>query len=150
MSDVGDGVELIFTTRPGAAVTATTTTPTGASTTPAGVDEDPDAPGTYRFEVVLTQPGMWRVTFTASGAATAVQHFYVFAEAPGLPPLATAEQLAAVFRPLSDEEAQVVTARLAQASAMLRRRWPDLDARIASGELPATLAAAAAVGMVLR
>ncbi|MEU1761303.1 hypothetical protein [Micromonospora sp. NPDC005652] len=150
MSDVGDAVELTLATAPGATVTARTYAPDGTVGEEFDVPEKNGEPGAYPFAFQLTQVGMWRVTFTASGTATATEHFWVYAEVPGVAPLATADQLAGVFRPLSYQEAQTVTAWLGLASELLRDRFPDLDARIARGELSPKVAAAAAIAMVLR
>lgn len=147
MSEVGDAVEITFTATAGATVTAAVTPPGGQPTEAVPVSES--GPGEYPYQFLLTAAGVWQVRFTAAGTVTAVESFHVFAEA-GQVPLATAAQVGNVWRPLSDAEQAVVTARLAQASRMLRQRFPDLDARIADGRLDPSLAADAAVGMVLR
>ncbi|MER7167035.1 hypothetical protein ABT336_13335 [Micromonospora sp. NPDC000207] len=146
-TEVGDAIEVTFTSLPGATVTAQVTFPSGAVGPPQPVDEDDD--GEYPFTFQLTEPGMWRVQFTATGAVTATEPFWIWAEQP-VPPLATAGQVAAVFRPLNAEEERLVSAWLAQASRLLRHRFPDLDDRIAAGTLHARTAADAAVSMVLR
>lgn len=150
MFDVGDAIELTMDTTAGATVTVTLTPPGGEPTIPVSVSETPPASGLYPHQFTLTTAGMWRVTFTAAGTVAASETFHVFAQEPGPLPLATAAQVAALFRPLTDAEEPVVTAWLAKASRLLRGRFPDLDTRIASGDLDAGLAADAAVNMVLR
>ncbi|MEU0078563.1 hypothetical protein ABZY58_11755 [Micromonospora tulbaghiae] len=150
MSEVGDAIGVTFTTLPGATVAVTVTPPGGAPDGPWPVPEDPDHAGQYPYQLLLSAPGMWQIRFVASGAVTAAETFHVFADNAARPPLATAEQVIKVHRPVSPAEEQVITARLAQASRMLRDRFPDLDARIAAGTLDPATAADAAVGMVLR
>lgn len=150
MSEVGDAIEATFATTTGATVTATVTPPGGTASTPEPVAEHPAGSGEYPYQLLLTTPGMWQILFTAAGAVTAVETFHVFAERTGLPPLATVQQLVRVFRPVSPAEESVIAARLAQASRMLRERFPDLEARITAGSLDPATAADAAVAMVLR
>lgn len=52
-------------------------------------------------------------------------------------PFATAADLAAVWRPLTDVEETRADALLARASRMIRLRWPDVDDRITAGSLDA-------------
>lgn len=50
-------------------------------------------------------------------------------------PFATAIDLEEVWRPLTTEEEARADALLARASRMIRRRWSNVDDRIASGDL---------------
>lgn len=52
-------------------------------------------------------------------------------------PFATAADLEAVWRPLTDAEEDRADALLARASRMIRRRWSNVDDRITSGDLDA-------------
>lgn len=60
------------------------------------------------------------------------------------------DDVEALWRPLSDDEADVATALLDQASRMIRARIVDIDTRIAGGKLDAAVAGDVAVAMVLR
>lgn len=52
-------------------------------------------------------------------------------------PLATVEDLEAAWRPLSTEEQTRAAALIDRASRKVRRRWTDVDDRIAAGTLDA-------------
>ncbi len=65
-------------------------------------------------------------------------------------PYAVKEDVAVLYRPLSGPEEAMVTALLEHASAMLRARFPNLDQKIADGDIDATQAKVAVVNMVLR
>lgn len=66
-------------------------------------------------------------------------------------PLATIDDYQGLHGDLgSDERRTRVTVLLGQASALLRSKAPDIDARITSGALDPALAVAAVVGMVWR
>lgn len=65
-------------------------------------------------------------------------------------PYAIPQDVADLFRPLSDAEGSTVEALLAHASTMLRARFPHLDDRIAAGTLDAGQPMVAVVNMVLR
>jgi hypothetical protein len=64
--------------------------------------------------------------------------------------LATADDVAVKWRPLSPAEGQQVEVLLEEASAKLRRAVPNLDARIASGEIDTVLARSVVTNAVLR
>lgn len=65
-------------------------------------------------------------------------------------PFATAADLAAIWRPLSDAEAARADEWLAVASARIRHRFAGIDARIADGTLDPALPGHVAVMMVKR
>jgi hypothetical protein len=153
MTDVGDGVELTFNTTTGATVTVDVLY--GPDLTPVvsghAVTESPAASGKYPYTVLPGLPGAYEVVFTASGTVAAVESYTFYARAlPTRPPLATAEDVAEMWRPLSDAETPLVNALLRRASALLRSNVLDLDARIAAGTLDPDNANTAAVQMVLR
>lgn len=52
-----------------------------------------------------------------------------------LQPFATAFDVAARWRPLTDTEQAVADVLIGDASAMVRSRWPDVDQRVESGAL---------------
>lgn len=65
-------------------------------------------------------------------------------------PFAAAADLAARWRPLSDAEQTVAETLLGDASEILRTHVPDLDARLASGELRRALVVQVVTAMVRR
>lgn len=64
--------------------------------------------------------------------------------------LATVEDVAARWRPLTSEEAIIVQTLLDDASDMVRVRFPSVDADIASGAISAATAVRVVAGMVRR
>lgn len=149
MSDVGDAVTLTFSTTTGADVTAEVTHD-GSTGTPVAVAED-GASGDYPFTFVGTTAGVWQVVFRSSGTATAVEEYQVtFRAVSDPPPLASPEDVADLWRPLTTAETSVARTLLRYASKMIRGRVADIDARITSGDLDSDLAALVAARMVLR
>lgn len=72
-------------------------------------------------------------------------------EAPATPePFATADDLAARWRALSDAEEARATVLLGDASAYLRATCSGVDTRIESGDLDSAVVLAVVVGMVKR
>jgi hypothetical protein len=65
-------------------------------------------------------------------------------------PFATVDDVESVWRPLTDAEKVVADGLLVQASAKLRARVPNIDARVADSELVAALAKIAVVNAVKR
>lgn len=63
-------------------------------------------------------------------------------------PLATPDDLAGYWRPLTDQETDVAASLLAVSSALIRRRVPDVDAQIAAGTLDAAIVTYVASEMV--
>lgn len=51
--------------------------------------------------------------------------------------LATSDDVEAAWRPLTDDERSRADALIDRASRKIRRRWPDVDDRIAAGTLDA-------------
>lgn len=150
--DVGDAVELTFTTLPGASVTASWFDPDlDAVEDNVEVAETPAGSGRFPRTFLPDRKGMWKAQFTAAGAATAVEVFWIRAVATtGPPPLATVGDVAAQFGSMSTAQQGLASTLLRGASALLRARVPDLDARIAAGTLDPSLAALAATNLVLR
>lgn len=54
-------------------------------------------------------------------------------------PLATADDLADYWRPLTEQESAVADSLLMVASALIRRRVPDIDAQISAGTIEPVL-----------
>jgi hypothetical protein len=65
-------------------------------------------------------------------------------------PFADPSDVAARWRPLSDEESATASALLDDASALIRAEYPDIDSRIAAGVLSAASVLAVTAGMVKR
>ncbi|MBJ8342780.1 hypothetical protein JGU71_28210 [Antrihabitans sp. YC3-6] len=65
-------------------------------------------------------------------------------------PFATPQDVESRWRPLSVSESAIATTLLADASQMIRERWPDIDARIASGAVAELTVVRIVCGMVKR
>jgi hypothetical protein len=150
--DLGDAVQLTFSTTPGATVSVSWWDPDGNLVIDhEQVPESPAGSGDFPYTYLPTKVGLWTAVFYAVGTATAVETYRIRVQpVPGPPPLATVDELEGLFRPMSVAEQAMARTLLRYASALLRARFPDLDARVAAGTLPADLAALAAIQMVLR
>jgi hypothetical protein len=150
--DVGDAVELTFETVTGATVTITWNAPDGTTVLDhQTVTESPASSGKYPTTLVPDTEGMWQAIFTASGAATAVESYWIRAIAiTGPPPLATVGDVIELFGPVTPAQESLIGALLRRASELIRGTIPDLDAKIVAGTLKASLVALAAVNMVMR
>ncbi len=150
--DVGDAVELVFETVTGSTVLASWFDPDMnpvVSSTP--VTEDPAGSGRYPYTFLPTSAGLWQARFNASGAATAVEPYWIRAvsiDAP--PPLAVVGDVAELYGSLTPAQEGLVSALLRRASALVRGAYPDLDQRIAAGTLDRDTVSHAVVNMVLR
>lgn len=90
MTQVGDEVTLTFTGTPGQAVNAAVTA-NGLTSAPVSVTETPV--GSWPYKLVPDAPGDWSVTFRS---ATAAETYHVRVDdVPGVPPLASVEDLQA-------------------------------------------------------
>ncbi|MFG3710889.1 hypothetical protein [Micromonospora sp. NPDC047730] len=150
--DVGDVVEVTFSTAAGATVTVTWLDPEGV---PAVLDaptvETPAGSGQYLAAYAPTVPGVWEARFRATGTTTAVERYFVRARAlDGPPPLATVGEVAELFGTMTPAQESLTAALLRRASEMVRAHFPDLAARVASGMLSAEAPAMAVINMVLR
>lgn len=67
-----------------------------------------------------------------------------------MPALADADDVQAIWRPLTDAELAVVLGQVRFASAIVRRRVPSVDARLAAGTLDADLVRGVVASMVKR
>lgn len=149
MTDVGDAVQLTFSTTTGATVTAEVTSPDATTTSPVSVPETGTS-GNYPFTFVPDAAGVWQVVFRST-SPTAVEAYQVTANAvPAAPLLASPDDVAELWRALSTEETALARTLIRYASAILRRRVTDLDARVASGDVGADLVALVVARMVLR
>lgn len=148
--DVGDAFELTFSTATGAYVLLSWLDPDqNPVIDQQEVAESPAGSGRFPVSLQPTSPDMWTAVFTASGAATQVERFYVRAEAPPvLPPLASLGDVSAQ-EPLTPAQEQVAVVLLRRASELVRSRF-DVDTLMASGRLNRGVVALAVTNMVLR
>ena len=149
--DVGDALELTFTTNPGATVTASWYDPDMAPLfEDAAVTESPAASGKFPKTFLPDRPGMWTAEFKASGAATANDRYYVRARSlAGPAPLAAVGDVAEQ-KTLSPAEEALAAVLIRSASQMIRARRPSIDAQIAGAAVSGDLVALAVTNMVLR
>lgn len=147
--DVGDAVQLTFSTASGATVTAEVTNPAGAVTTPVAVAET-GTTGDYPFTFTGTLPGVWQVTFRSTGPTAVQTYTETFVAVPTVPPLASPSDVAELWRALTAEESALATALIRHASKVVRRKITDIDARVTDGDLDADLVAFVVAKMVLR
>jgi len=154
--DVGDAIEVTFTTVPGADVLVSWLDPYQVAVDDAvEVDESPDGSGKYPKTFVPTTAGMWTAQFSASGTTSAVERYYVRASAvSGPPPLASVGDVTAQFGTMTLAQEGLTAYLVRAASALLRQRARqeglDLDADIAAGRLDPEVAALTVANMVLR
>jgi hypothetical protein len=150
--DVGDALELSFTTNTGATVTATWYDPDQFPLfEDQPVSEQPPGSGRFPKTFLPDRPGMWTAEFKASGAATANDRYFVRARSlAGPPPLASVGDVAEQFGTLSAAQEQLAAVLIRAASQMIRARRPSIDAQVAAGTVPADLVALAVTNMVLR
>lgn len=150
--DVGDLIELTFTTVPGATVTVTWIDPQQVEVESAvAVTETPATSGKFPHTFVATTAGMWTAQFTASGTTQAVERYYVRATAvSGPPPLAAIGDVSAQYGSMTPAEESLAGWLLRAASNMIRSRRPLIDQQITDGLVSADLAALAVTNMVLR
>lgn len=152
--DVGDAIELTFQGVTGATVTASWYDPDNVAVVDSDpVPENPAGSGLYPYTFLPTAPDMWHAVFTASGAMTAVETYWVRAVdvLAGPPPLATVGDVGELYPgTLTTAQEGLVGALLRRASSMVRNAYPDLADRIAAGTLDPDIVAHAVVNMVLR
>lgn len=152
MIDVGDAVELTFSTTAGATVTAEVYAPDGTLTPAAAVSEEPAASGLYPFTLVPLSAGPWRVIFRAAGTVTAVEQYDLTARAiPASSLYASVDDVADVFPgELTSFDRLRIAVWLRHAGTLIRGRWPDIDTRISAGTMDPGRVELAATQMVLR
>lgn len=150
--DVGDAVEVTFSTTPGATVAVSWINPTGEMVLQSvPVAESTTTPGDYPHTFSPSSDGVWEARFSASGTVNAVERYYVRARAMGgPPPLATVGEVGELFGTMTPAQETLTAALLRRASEMLRAHFPDLAARVADGVITAEAPAMAAINMVLR
>ncbi len=156
MTDVGDAIELTYTTAPGATVTMSWIyLPTAVTLQEdVAVDElliDGDPSGQFPITLVGPWAGMYEAVFTATGTATNVESYFErFDPVDGLPPLATLGEYTDLYGVLTDARAATARALLKRASQLIRDSYPGIDTRIEAGTVPADSVGLAVLNMVAR
>lgn len=150
--DVGDTVELVFTTTPAASVTATWSRPDGTVVIDAApIHESSAAPGQYPATFVGDEAGLWRAVFRATGTAVQTEAYHVrFRTIDGPPPFAAVDEYTELFGALSPARESLVRALLRRASQLIRDTYPTLGERNAAGLLSADSVGLAVLNMTAR
>lgn len=150
--DIGDALELTFSTTPGATVTVSWISPAGEVVLQAvPVAESTTTPGIYPYTFAPGAEGVWEARFYASGTISAVERHYVRARSvSGPPPLATVGEVAELFGSMTPAQETLTAALLRRASEMLRAHFPGLAQQVAGGALSIEAPAMSAINMVLR
>jgi hypothetical protein len=150
--DIGDTVEIAFTTTPAATVTATWSRPDGQVVLDQiPVPETPAGSGRYPATFLGDAEGLWQAVFRASGTARAVEPYYVrFRPITGPAPYATVDEYTELFGSLSAPRESLVRALLRRASQLVRDTHPRVDARIASGVVSADTVGLTVLNMTAR
>lgn len=149
--DVGDAVELTFTTTPGATVTARWSAPDNGVVVDVPVPESATEPGRYRHTFVGSSAGLWQAVFTATGTTAQREAYHVrFRPTDGPPPLATVDEYTELFGALSLPREALVRALLRRASQLVRDTHPDLEEKIAAGRVSADSVGLAVLNMTAR
>lgn len=157
MTDVGDAIELTYTTAPNATVvmswihlpTGTVerdSEPVAETVTGAGVHT-----GEYPITLIGTAAGMYEAVFTASGTATNTESYYErFDAVGGPPPLATLGEYTDLYGALSATRSATARALLKRASRLVRDTYPGIDERITAGTIAADSVGLAVINMTAR
>lgn len=150
--DVGDAIELTFSTVPGATVIVSWLNPEQVAVLDAlPVSEAPAGSGKFPKTFVVTASGVWTAQFTASVTTAAVERYYVRASSvTGPPPFAAIGDVGSQYGSMTLAEESLTGWLIRAASNMIRSRKPLLDAQIASGLVSGEMAALAVTNMVLR
>lgn len=156
MSDVGDAIELTYTTAPNSTVTMSWIhTPTGAvlqqDAPVSEVVDDGVHTGRYPITLVGQLAGVYEAVFTSSGASTARESYFErFDPISNVPPLATLGEYTELYGSLSAARASTARALLKRASQLIRDSYPGIDERIAAGTVPGDSVGLAVLNMVAR
>lgn len=156
MSDVGDAIELTYTTAPNATVVMSWIH------TNSGAVLQQDAPvaelvvdsvhtGQYPITLVGPLPGLYEAVFTSYGTATTRESYFErFDAIDGPPPLATLSEYTDLYGSLSVTRAAICRALIKRASQLVRDTVAGIDDRIAAGTVPANSAGLAVLNMTAR
>jgi hypothetical protein len=141
MSEVGDAIELTYSTAPGATVTLTwinrDTEEVLWSEIPVAEQLDDDGNGTGQYPVVVTgpTPGFWEARFKSTGTANTVESYFERFEITNQPPpLATLAEYEELYGSLSTPRQALARGLLRRASKLLRDSYPSLSTKIAESK----------------
>lgn len=156
MTDVGDAIELTYSTAPNATVVVswihlpTATVLQDGLPVPETVTDGIHT-GQYPVTLVGVWAGMYEARFTASGAATNTESYFErFDALAGDPPLATLGEYTELYGNLSAARSATARALLKRASQLVRDTYPGIDARITAGTVPADSVGLAVLNMAAR
>lgn len=152
MSDVGDAIELTYTTATGATVVMSWIhTPTGAVLQSDIPVMEVGTTGRYPITLVGSLAGVYEAVFSASGTATSKESYFErFDPISSVPPLATLGEYTELYGNLSAARASTARALLKRASQLVRDSYPGIDARVVAGTVPADSVGLAVLNMVAR
>lgn len=156
MTDVGDAIELTYTTAPGATVSMSwihlpSNTVVLENEPVAEVIDGVTPTGRYPITLVGQSAGMYEAVFTATGTATNTESYFErFDAVGGLPPLATLGEYTDLYGSLSAARAATARALLKRASQLVRDTFPGIDTRIAAGTVAGDSVGLAVLNMVAR
>lgn len=150
--DVGDAIELTFSTATGAEVEVSWLDPDQAPVfEEVLVTETPSGSGRFPHTFLPTRAGVWTAQFRASGAATAFEQYWIRASPiTGPPPLAVIGDVSGQFGTLTAPQEGITNWLLRAASKLVRSQYPGIDAAITAGTLDADVVALGVAHMVLR
>lgn len=150
---VGDIATVRYTLKVNGVLTDADVAP--SATAPDGTISTPTlthvSTGVWDADIPATQSGRWAYTFTASGAASDVESgtFRVLSSSSSTP-LASPEDVVALYQPLNTLEAGQVDRYLRLASNKLLLKIPSVSARMIAGTLDADLVTDIVASMVVR
>lgn len=150
--DVGDAVDITYTGTTGSTVTVDVLTPgLVAISSDVDVPESPSGSGKFPIVFAPTAPGTWTVMVRESVNDTQTERFYVrVSSLTGPAPLAVLGDVQEQYGTMTTAQVQLTTALLRAASALVRSRYPSVDAQIAAGLINPDVAALAVTNMILR
>lgn len=157
MSEVGDAVELTFSTAPNATVVMSwinrdTETVLLNQVPVAEKLDDQGAPtGLYPVTLVGDSEGMWEARFVSSGTATSVESYFErFELSNQTPPLASLAEYEELYGTLSAARQATARALLRRASKLIRDTFPNVGERIAAGTVSRDTVGLVVINMVVQ
>jgi hypothetical protein len=152
VTDVGDAIELSFSSLTGATVVMTWYDPDQVPVIDSvAVAETPPGSGKFPVTLVTSSAGVWTAEFRASGNTAAVERYYVRATAlSGPAPFAAIGDVSAQYGSMTPAEESLAGWLIRAASNIIRARRPIIDQQIADGVVSQDMAALAVTNMVLR
>jgi len=156
VTDVGDAIELTYTTAPNATVVMSWIhVPTGTV-----LQQDVPVPeqlngsvhtGLYPITLIGSMPGMYEAVFTSYGTATTKESYFErFDVIGGLAPLVTVGEYTDIYGSLSAARATICRALIKRASQLVRDSYPGIDDKIVAGTVAGDSVGLAVLNMVAR